>query len=83
MRIDGTYDDWIKQKEINNKLSWIKEQKQLIEEFRNQKSPEFWEQFRPDGYSVDKEKWSDDQNILVKQADEALEFLQKMEDSLK
>ena len=41
MRIDGTYDDWIKQKEINNKLSWIKEQKQLIVEFRNKKSPEF------------------------------------------
>tara|TARA_Y100000310_G_scaffold6511_1_gene7318 strand:+ start:181 stop:732 length:552 start_codon:yes stop_codon:yes gene_type:complete len=83
MRIDGTYDEWVEQKEIANKLSWIKEQKQLIEEFRKQKSPEFWEQFRPDGYSVDTEKWNIDKSQIQKVAEEALEYLQKIEDSLK
>ena len=83
MRIDGTYDDWIAKKEKANKLAWIKDQKVMIKEFRNQKEPEFFQQFRPDGYSVDKESWEIDMDAIKKQADEALEFLEKMEDSLK
>ena len=55
----------------------------MIKEFRDQKNPEFYQQFRPDGYSVDKEKWGMNITHIKKQADEALEFLQKMEDSLK
>ena len=44
-------------KDKKNKLAWIKEQKESIKEFKKQKSPEFHQQFRPDGYSIDKEKW--------------------------
>ena len=55
----------------------------LLEEFKNQKNPEFWQQFRPDGYSVDKEKWKVDKSKIKKAADEALDYLQKIEDSLK
>jgi hypothetical protein len=83
MRIDGTYDEWENKKVIANKLAWIKEQKQSIEEFKKQKSPEFYQQFRPDGYSVDKEKWTIDMGAITKQADEALKELKKIEDSLK
>jgi len=83
MRIDGTYNRWSEQKVIANKLAWIKEQKQSIEEFKNQKAPEFFQQVRPDGYSVDKEKWNMNTDEIGKQADEALEYLQKIEDSLK
>ena len=83
MRIKGTYDKWEEQKVIANKLAWITEQKQLIKEFKNQKNPEFWQQFRPDGYSVDKEKWKVDKSKIKKAADEALDYLQKIEDSLK
>ena len=83
MRIEGTYDDWMKNKILSNKLAWIKDQKILIKEFKNQKTPEFLQQIYPDGHSVDKEKWDIDENSIIKQADEALEFLQKMEDSLK
>jgi ribosomal protein L37AE/L43A len=83
MRIEGTYDDWMKNKILSNKLAWIKDQKILIKEFKNQKTPEFLQQINPDGHSVDKEKWDIDENSIIKQADEALEFLQKMEDSLK
>ena len=68
---------------LSNKLAWIKDQKILIKEFKNQKTPEFLQQINPDGHSVDKEKWDIDENSIIKQADEALEFLQKMEDSLK
>ncbi len=83
MRIDGTYDEWAIKKVIANKLAWVREQKQSIEEFKKQDSVEFWQQIRPDGYSVDKEKWQMDIEEIKKQADEALEHLQKIEDSLK
>ena len=83
MRIDGTYKEWEEKKVKANTLSWIKEQKKTIEEFKKQKSPEFYQQFRPDGYSIDKEKWEMDMSLVMKQADEALEHLQKIEDSLK
>ena len=83
MRIDGIYDEWAGKKVNANKLAWIIEQKQSIEEFKKQKAPEFLQQFRPDGYSVDKEKWQMDVGEIKKQADEALEYLQKIEDSLK
>ena len=83
MRIEGTYDKWAEKKIIANKLAWITDQKQSIEEFKNQKAPEFMEQFRPDGYSVDRETWKMNPEGITKQADEALEHLQKLEDSLK
>ena len=83
MRIDGTYDEWATKKVIANKLAWVKDQKQSIEEFKKQDSVEFWQQVRPDGYSVDKEKWQMDIEEIKIQADEALEHLQKIEDSLK
>jgi len=83
MRIDGTYDEWMDNKIKANKLAWIEEQKVSIKEFKKQKSPEFYQQFRPDGYSIDKEEWSINMSLIEKQADEALEHLEKMEDSLK
>ncbi len=83
MRIDGTYDEWAIKKVIANKLAWVKEQKESIKEFRNQDKVEFWQQVRPDGYSVDKEKWQMDIEDIKKQADEALKHLEKIEDSLK
>ena len=76
MRMDGTYDEWKEQKEIANKIAWIRDQKIMIKEFKEQENPEFYQQFRPDGYSVDKEKWNIDKDNLIKQADEALEFLE-------
>jgi hypothetical protein len=83
MRINGTYKEWEDKKVKANTISWIREQKESIEHFKKQKTPEFLQQVRPDGYSVDKEKWVGDDSLLIKKADEALEYLQKMEDSLK
>ena len=73
----------IEEKIKQNKLSWIKEQRETIEQFKKQKAPEFYQQFRPDGYSVDKEKWDIDKSFILEQAEEALDYLKKMEDSLK
>ena len=83
LRIEGKYEDWERGKVLKNKLSWIKEQRETIEQFKKQKAPEFYQQFRPDGYSVDKEKWDIDKSFILEQAEEALDYLKKMEDSLK
>ena len=82
LRIRGEYDEWATKKVIANKLSWIKEQKQSIEEFKKQKAPTIFNQINPDGYSIEKEKWSTSFEKLKKQADEALEHLEKIEESL-
>ena len=82
MRIDGTYDKWAEKKIIANKLAWLKDQKQSIEEFKKQKAPEVYNQVNPDGYTLDKEKWSINMEKIYEQADEALEYLQKIENSL-
>ena len=83
LRIEGKFNKWSEQKVIANKLSWIKEQKESIKEFKKQKTPTFYNQVHPDGYTIDEEKWQIDTKEIKKQADEALEYLQKIEDSLK
>jgi len=82
MRIAGTFEKWSQEKVVANKLAWIKDQKQSLLEFKQQKAPEVYNQINPDGHSVEKEKWSIDMDMMKEQADEALEYLQKIEDSL-
>ena len=82
LRISGEYDNWSQQKIIANKLSWIQEQKQQLEEFKNQKEPEIYNQVHPDGHTIEKEKWNTDFEKLKEQTDEAIKHLQKIEDSL-
>ena len=82
LRISGEYDKWSQQKITANKLSWIQEQKQQLEEFKNQKEPEIYNQVHPDGHTIEKEKWNTDFEKLKEQTDEAIKHLQKIEDSL-
>tara|TARA_Y100001937_G_C7124776_1_gene334390 strand:+ start:465 stop:989 length:525 start_codon:yes stop_codon:yes gene_type:complete len=82
LRIDGKYEEWKNKKINDNKLAWIKDQKQKIQEFRDQQIPNYLTQTRPDGYSVDKEKWSMDSKALKEKADEALEYLTNLEESI-
>ena len=81
-RIEGTFDEWAEEKVKNNKIVWIKEQRESIEEFKKQKSPSFLNAINPNGYSVEKEKWATDFVKIQEQADEALEYLNKLEESL-
>ena len=82
LSVEDKLDKWKADKERKNKLAWIRDQKQSIEEFKKQDAPEFYQQFRPDGHSIDKEKWDIDKAAIVEKADEALEYLQSLEDSL-
>ena len=70
-------------KVISNKIAWVRDQKQQLKEFMEQKTPVYYNQVRPDGYSVDEEKWTDNFEELQKQAGEALKHLEKIEESLK
>ena len=63
-------------------MAWIRDQRETINEFKKQDTVEFFQQIRPDGYSLDTEKWEIDTSKIMKQADEYLEYLQKMEDTL-
>ena len=53
-----------------------------IEEFKNQKEPEVYNQVHPDGHTIEKEKWNTNFEKLKEQTDEAIKHLQKIEDSL-
>ena len=81
-RIEGKFDEWAEEKVKNNKIVWIKEQRESIEEFKKQKSPSFLNAINPNGYSVEKEKWATDFIKIQEQADEALEYLDNLEESL-
>ena len=81
MRINGTYGEYEKNKVRENKRSYIRDLKQTIEEWKN--SPDsvtYFNQVRPDGYSLDEEEWAvnkDEIKILVKEAEEYLEKLEE------
>ena len=83
MRIDGTYNEWEHEKVKQNKLSRVREEIQKLKEFKKQKIPTFHNQVAADGYTLDKEKWQGNFEQLNNEIDEALEYLQKIEDSLK
>ena len=85
MRIEGTYEEWAKGKIKNNTKAYLSDLEEDIKRFRNQKSPEFFNQTRPDGYSVDKEKWNiteKDKKAINKLADDALKDIEKMKENL-
>ncbi len=83
MKIAGVYDEWEEEKIKTNKLAWLQDKKQELIEFKKQKTPIFYNQVRPDGYSVDKETWNMGVENIDKLANEALKHLEKIEESLK
>ena len=73
MRIDGTYEEWEKNKVKQNKISFIKEQIQAIEEWRDMKAPEFFNNVGVNEPMLEKEKWDIDIEKIKKEAEEAIE----------
>ena len=86
LRIEGKYEEWAEKKIRNNKISFLKDSIQKIEEFRNQKAPEFYNQVGVNHPEMEKEKWGGDMTQVNAMADEALkeysEVLNKLEKSL-
>jgi hypothetical protein len=47
-----------------------------------QQTPEIYNQVNPDGYSIEKEKWNMNSKDIIEKANEALEYLEKLEESI-
>ena len=73
MRIDGTYEAWEKEKIKQNKISFIKEQIQAIEEWRNTKAPTWFNNVGVNTPELEEEKWDIDVEKIKQEADDALE----------
>ena len=73
MRIAGTYEEWEKNKIKKNKISFIKEQIQAIEEWKDMKAPEFFNNVGVNEPMLEKEKWDIDVEKITKEAEEAIE----------
>ena len=83
MRIDGTYKEWEKNKIKENRISFVKEQIQAIEEWKDMKAPEFYNNVGVNEPMLEKEKWDVGVEKIQKEAKEALkkytEVLQQLE----
>ena len=73
MRIDGTYKDWEKNKIKQNKISYLKEQIQAIEEWRDIKAPTWYNNVGVNTPELEEEKWDIDIEKIKQEADDALE----------
>ena len=73
MRMTGKYEEWEKEKVKQNKISFIKEQIQAIEEWKDMKAPEFFNNVGVNQPMLEKEKWDIDVEKIKKEAEEAIE----------
>jgi ribosomal protein L37AE/L43A len=73
LRISGEYEEWANEKIKQNKISFLKDQIQAIEEWRDMKAPEFFNNVGVNHPELQKEKWGGDMTQLNTMAEEALE----------
>lgn len=73
LRIEGKYDAWAAEKIRQNKMSYIKDAIQKIEEWKNAKAPEFYNNVGVNHPEMEKEKWDVDTKKIKIEANEALE----------
>ena len=78
LRIEGKYEEWEKEKIKQNKIAFIKEQIQSVEEWGNMKAPEWYNQVGVNYPEMEKEKWSVDTTHIKLMAEEALEEYNKV-----
>ena len=82
MRIDGTYDEWEKEKIRQNKISILKDEIQAIKEWRDVKAPTWYNNVGVNTPELEAEKWDVDVTAIQKEADEAIEKYTKQLDEL-
>lgn len=78
MRINGTFDEYSTKKVLENKKSWIKEQIQSVEEWKEQDDAVFFNQINPDGKTLDEERYKVNKEEIDKMSNDALEELNNM-----
>lgn len=72
LRINGKYEEWEKNKIKQNKIAFIKDSIQKIEEWKKQSNPEWYNNVGLNYPELEKETWAIDKDAIVKEADEAL-----------
>ena len=78
LRIEGKYEEWAEEKIRNNMISFVKEQIQAIEEWRDMKSPQWYNNVGVNYPELEKEKWDMDTNQIKEMANEALDEYNKV-----
>ena len=82
LRIDGKYESYEKRKVLQNRLSWVNDMIQGIQEWKKQGDVTFLNQNRPDGYSVDEETWSQNPDQVKALSDEAMVEMNKIKSEI-
>ena len=84
LRVDGKYEEWEEKKVLNNQLSYIKDQLQSIEEWKEQTSKplEVFDQVGVQDVELQTEKWSNNREAIDKMSDEALKELNKIKEEV-
>ena len=78
LRIEGKFEEWAEEKIRKNKISFIKDQIQAIKEWRDMKSPVFYNQVGVNYPEIEKEEWAGASPEIKKMAEEALEEYNKV-----
>ena len=80
LRAKGTFENWERQKVLNNKLSWIDDMILSVEDWKVEASKpyEIQESVGVQNLELEKEKWSQNTEQVNKMAEEALEEYSKM-----
>ncbi|MBC8428263.1 hypothetical protein H8D04_00125 [bacterium] len=82
LRIDGKFEEWETQKVLKNKLSWLNDQIESVEDWKTQTTPEFYNQVGVQSVEIEKEQWTQNDEKVIEMADEALKDLLKMKDEV-
>ena len=82
LRAKGTYENWERQKVLNNKLSWIDDMILSVENWKEEASKpyEIQESVGVQEIELEKEKWSQNTEQVEKMATEAIEEYSKMKE---
>jgi len=80
LRVEGKYDEWEEKKVLNNKLSYVKDQIESIEDWKEQslKPIEVFDSVGLKEVELQKEKWGKNTEKVEEMSKEALEELNKM-----
>ena len=75
LKLEGKFDDWANEKIKKNKISYIKDALQQLEEFKTMKAPEWLNQVGVNYPELEKEKWEGGTEKMVAEAEEAIKNL--------
>ena len=84
LRADGKYEQWEEQKVLNNQLSYIRDQIESIEDWKEEASNPFdvFDSIGVKEIELKKEKWTQNKEQIEKMSEEALEGLNKIKEEV-